>query len=166
MADIDNAAEYALHMWYSVLILDTCLPEVFTVLRQLGLDQPFLTNSNARVLAFGPNSKMSISFTEDTSHILSANLLLNSSFNLTPAVASNEFRNIMVAPERVDYRDRYYSGLEPSHRVTFHKWRQFGLVYPFGASNAHLNVANRWLFSPIDQRLCLNDNASPINDWE
>ncbi len=66
---------------------------------------------------------------------------------------------------RIDHRDRYYSRLRPSHRVAFEEWRLTGLVKPFGATGAHMTIANPWLFTP-DRRLILNDSANLLKGWK
>jgi hypothetical protein len=69
------------------------------------------------------------------------------------------------SPSREDLRDRFYCRLEPSHRLAFREFRNFGLVLPFGALNAHFNFPNRFLFSPSGKWL-QTDHADPLGSWE
>ncbi|THU96978.1 hypothetical protein K435DRAFT_722257 [Dendrothele bispora CBS 962.96] len=163
--DVDDAIEHALHVWYSVFLPDTWIPKILPVLHRLDLLQPD-PEKRPRTLSFGPHSKLNISVSPDTHEVLTTTAASGSFVGgLTPAVANNALFNVMMAPERVDYRERYYCGLEGSHRVAFQEWRQFGIVNPFGGFNAHLNKPNSWLFGP-DHKLYLNDSASPFQGWD
>ncbi|THV03786.1 hypothetical protein K435DRAFT_962274 [Dendrothele bispora CBS 962.96] len=163
--DVDDATEHALHVWYSVFLPETWMTKVLPVLHGLDLLQTD-PRKRPRTLSFGPHSKLNISVSPDTHEFLTETAAFNTSIGgLTPTVVNNAFFNVMMAPERVDYRDRYYWGLEGSHRVAYQEWRKFGIVNPFGGFSAHLNRPNSWLFGP-DHRLYLNDSASPFQGWD
>ncbi|EEB98313.1 hypothetical protein MPER_02205 [Moniliophthora perniciosa FA553] len=85
--------------------------------------------------------------------------------SVDPGTANNILNAVMNAPERVDYRDRVYARLKPSHRVAVQEWRRFGLLMPFGAPNAHLNRPNPSLITPTGQ-LWLDDSADPLEGWD
>ncbi|EEB92968.1 hypothetical protein MPER_08443, partial [Moniliophthora perniciosa FA553] len=56
-----------------------------------------------------------------------AAILANLKFDeVYPGTANNALNAVMNAPERVDYRDRVYTPLKPSHRVALQEWRRFG----------------------------------------
>ena len=115
----------------------------------------------SRPVALGSKSKLTAYVGETTKATFAA----HSGPRLTPDVANNALTQVMLADSRVDYRHRYYSRIEPSHRLAMLEWRRFGLVMPFGAVTAHMNLPNRWLFSP-DGRLFLYDSANPLDGWE
>ncbi|KAK0445948.1 hypothetical protein EV421DRAFT_1734578 [Armillaria borealis] len=48
--------------------------------------------------------------------------------------------------------------------LAFEEWRLTGLVKPFGATSAHMTIANQWLFTP-DRRLILDDSANLLKGW-
>ncbi|KAH8832378.1 hypothetical protein DL96DRAFT_1581831 [Flagelloscypha sp. PMI_526] len=79
---------------------------------------------------------------------------------MSPEHAKKALHAIMLAPSRIDYRDRAYGGLEPSH-----PWRESGTVLPLGASSAHLTMPNPWMFDH-EGKLFLKDSASPLQGWE
>lgn len=79
--------------------------------------------------------------------------------------ATNSVNRTMRSPHRVDYRHRFYCGLEPAHRVAYDQWLKFGILSPFSAFNGHLNFPNRWLYTTRGE-LCLNDNSSATQGWE
>lgn len=76
-----------------------------------------------------------------------------------------EYERVRSAFCRHDCRDQMYLGLRPSHRVAFEEYRRFGLVFPFGALNAHFNIPNQSLFCP-DGKWLQTDHADPLEGWE
>lgn len=60
--------------------------------------------------------------------------------------------------------DRVLAPLTPSHRVAFQKYRETGIVLPFGAPRAHFNSPNTHLFS--HDRCLLPPLADPLQGWE
>lgn len=156
--DIEEAAEHALHLWYSVFqpisYQTRILPRILEsqTLQNLTGKRAQLTHSTSMHTTFSTNT---IAYLMD---ILRAPAL-------DPDVASNALNDIMNAPQRGDYRDRYYASIKPSHRVAFERWRSSGLILPFGAANAHLAIPNRWLFTK-DGRLFLSDDANPFEGWD
>ncbi|KAF5374237.1 hypothetical protein D9758_004727 [Tetrapyrgos nigripes] len=164
--DVEDAAELALHLWYSVFLPgDAWAIRSLKLYQELGILPSAKATSSHRLLSFGSHSSLNVVFDDETLRTMLTTIATNTISRLTPAVANNALHNVMMAPQRVDYRHRYYLGLEPSHRVAFQEWREFGIVYPFGGCSAHLNVPNPWLFSP-DHRLYLNDSASPYQGWD
>ncbi|KAK0188295.1 hypothetical protein F5146DRAFT_1002396 [Armillaria mellea] len=140
ISDVEEAAEHALHLWYSVF-------------------QPL--SYQTRIL---PRILQSDSLRQSERDGCSSDTFHYSlRAPLDPAFANTALNNIMNAPARADYRDRYYEAISPSHRVAFERWRSFGLVLPFGAIDSHMAVPNKWLFS--DGRLMLNDSANPFEGW-
>lgn len=155
ISDVEEAAEHALHLWYSVfqpisyqtrILPHICESDVFTKLNEMSAH---LTPSTTLCTTL---SSATVQF-----------FLYQLRSPLDPAFANTALNNIMNAPARVDYRDRYYEAISPSHRVAFEKWRSFGLVLPFGAPDAHMAIPNKWLF--FDGRLMLNDCANPFEGW-
>ncbi|KAK7445724.1 hypothetical protein VKT23_014719 [Stygiomarasmius scandens] len=161
LSDIDEATELALHLWYSVFLPESWNTHVLTILEAVRFE---LDRSHR--FSFGPNSNLNITFSNDTKGGIVAALMMDVSGTLTPETAKTALYQVMLAPERVDYRDRYYFQLKPSHRLAVQRWRETGLLHPFGASNAHLNQPNTWLFTPGGKHLLLKDSASPIQGWD
>ena len=83
----------------------------------------------------------------------------------TPEQTRFAFSSIMTAPERVDYRDRAVQPFEPPHRLGFLEWRRRGVLLPYGASQDHFTVSNRWLFTEKGE-LAFKDSSAPLCDWE
>ncbi|SJL18689.1 uncharacterized protein ARMOST_22288 [Armillaria ostoyae] len=155
ISDVEEGAEHALHLWYSVFqplsYQSRILPHI--------CESDVLTNLSGTPAHLTSSTTMYTTLSSDTVKFL----LYQLRSPLDPTFANTALNNIMNAPERADYRDRYYEAISPSHRVAFERWRSFGLVLPFGATDAHMAVPNKWLFS--DGRLMLNDSANPFEGW-
>lgn len=158
LADENEAAEHALFIWYSVFLPMSYIPRVLPKIQPLLLK---VFEERNTTLNLTGRTILQTRLNTFTIQMMAATL----GSRLQPADAQNGFSAVMNAPERVDYRHRYFCRLKPSHRVAFEEWRNFGLVLPFGAANAHMNLPNKWLFAP-DGRLWLNDSASPLEGWD
>ncbi|KAK7436427.1 hypothetical protein VKT23_019139 [Stygiomarasmius scandens] len=117
-----------------------------------------------RKISFSSHSAMNLCLNDDV-RMLMAGALLADYTHLTLDTAYDAWRSLMLAPERIDYIDRIYFGLEPSHRLAFLEWRRFGLLYPFGGYNTYLNTPNPLLFGP-NRKVCLQDNFCPLEGWD
>jgi hypothetical protein len=84
-------------------------------------------------------------------------------------VASLDIFEILIhtrfADRRRDNLDNRLAELEAPHRLAIVQFRRYGLLYPFGAYNAHFNTPNRLLFTPKG-RWYQNDGADPLHSWE
>uniref|UniRef100_A0A0W0FAF2 DUF4470 domain-containing protein n=1 Tax=Moniliophthora roreri TaxID=221103 RepID=A0A0W0FAF2_MONRR len=154
--DTDQAVDFALHLWYSVF-----LPMKGSFLASGSLIQRLVTSHDGQ-FDLTQTSTMSLSISATTMDAILADLKFG---EVDPGTANNALNAVMNAPERVDYRDRVYARLKPSHRVAFQAWRQFGLLMPFGAPNPHLNRPNPSLVTPSGQ-LWLYDSAIPLAGWD
>lgn len=92
-----------------------------------------------------------------------AEALVKSSYSW--ASAKRSMYQVMLAPSRVDYRDRYLAGLRPRHRAAHMRWRESGVLLPFGGPleafdqpNRHVepcsSIALYLLMSPITPDCC------------
>ncbi|OBT97521.1 hypothetical protein VE01_04562 [Pseudogymnoascus verrucosus] len=76
---------------------------------------------------------------------------------LTPENAAKIRRAVTLAPERADFRDRwYYKDASPSMRIAKQRFREDGLLLPFGNPRGDFDVPNPWLMS---------DQANPSSGW-
>ncbi|PBK64333.1 hypothetical protein ARMSODRAFT_918507, partial [Armillaria solidipes] len=156
--DIEEAAEHALHLWYSIFQPLSYQTRVLVPV----MESEIFRNLNGTPAQLTPSTTMCTMFSADTIAFLLDQLRPK---DRDPAVANNALNDIMNAPERVDYCDRYYASMKPSHRLALKQWRSYGLVLPFGAINAHMAIPNPWLFTH-DDRLMLNDSAHPFDGWD
>jgi hypothetical protein len=108
-----------------------------------------------------PKGTAQVAFTPETLRTLAYYLTRES---LDPGATNDAYTDVMLAPNRIDYRHRYLARLKPAHRASFMQWRQFGILLPFGAPNAHLNLPNKFIFGP-NNKLLMNDSSSPLEGW-
>ncbi|KAH7096087.1 hypothetical protein BKA62DRAFT_720618 [Auriculariales sp. MPI-PUGE-AT-0066] len=156
--DVDDAAEHALHMWYSIFVPSSHMMTVTPILATAV--EALLTDPNSPVRV-GEHGSIDLAVTEMTRKFIATML---TKARPDGGYVNDAFTRTMLAPSRVDHRDRFFQRLRPSHRAAMLEWRRFGLLLPFGAPNAHLNIANKMLLNPNGQ-LLVNDSASPLNGW-
>lgn len=138
---IELAAEAAVHLMYSAALrasdsaqLSQSVDAVYggilplsqsSFLRSWIMANPILNKSlNVR----GPGKLSVAQFTVD--------LFFKDPFAMLQAVyslqrARGNMHDVMLNPGRVDYRDRYIYGLERSHRLSFLRFRESGVLLPF-----------------------------------
>jgi hypothetical protein len=78
---------------------------------------------------------------------------------------ANEIRTtVTTAESRVDYRDRSYLFMPPSHRIARYRFRQDGLLLPFGSCRSEFQQPNPTFFQNTES-WSMHDNADPLNGW-
>ncbi|KAG8909212.1 hypothetical protein FRC01_007073, partial [Tulasnella sp. 417] len=90
-------------------------------------------------------------------------LISNASYKTSQAEENR--LNVMLSPQRIDYRERYLWTLRPRHRVGFTYWRKTGLLLPIGQPTDAFNTVNRLMYSE-DGEWLLKDIASPVAAWD
>lgn len=103
--------------------------------------------------------------------------------------AQHRRSSVTLANERRDYFDRFYNEQSPSARVCMQRYREDGLLLPFGAERSEFKVPNpyaehphqgaytstdktlRTFFQLLPQyfgvhKWPLNDGASPLSGWD
>ena len=61
--------------------------------------------------------------------------------------------------------DKVYSGLEPAHRLSIQRFRENGLVLPFGAPSSGFDRPNHMLFDPKGKWM-MGDGDRPLFGWK
>ncbi|PBK59038.1 hypothetical protein ARMSODRAFT_899806 [Armillaria solidipes] len=144
MPDVEEAAEHALHVWYSVFL------------------PPSYQTRIAQVIVQGPTFQLeSFEGTRDCTDVFFSLLKPN---DIESAAAREALNRTMNTPERIGYREQQYASLRPSHRATLDAWRRSGMLLPFGATSGCFSTPNRWIFSPV-RDLLLDDAANPLQGW-
>lgn len=152
------AADVALHFWYSVFMP----PEYKLKLSAALCNYIASISKKDDNFKLGPHSSLSGHHIEDLTPFFRHMM----SFQVDEVqCVQTEYSRIREHPSRRDLRDRMYSNLRPSHRLAFKEYRRFGIILPFGAINAHLNVPNWSLFS-FKGRWMQTDYADPLEGWE
>lgn len=73
--------------------------------------------------------------------LATAEILVKSSYSW--ASARRSMHQVMLAPSRVDFRHRYLAGLRPRHRAAHMRWRETGVLLPFGEPVEAFKAPNR-----------------------
>ncbi|KIM76000.1 hypothetical protein PILCRDRAFT_78276 [Piloderma croceum F 1598] len=155
--DSVQAAEVALHFWYSAFV-----PMVHgSIVARIVIKLLERVNGHSFSMDLGKNSIVTGILSTSTL----ANLAMMSKSILPIGDASNEIRRIKFEPSRIDRHHCAYCRLEPSHRLASLEFRRFGIVLPFGAANNLFNSTNTFLFS-AQGRWLQDDMATPLESWK
>ncbi|KAF9523612.1 hypothetical protein CPB83DRAFT_871582 [Crepidotus variabilis] len=158
VSDPAEAADIALHFWYSLFMPSEYRMQITCILNTFLCEYIASDGSPTRL---GPHSTFSLCITGGLNEFFQH--YISSSFSIQDA--QDEYNRVRNAPSRLDYRDRMYAGLKPSHRVAFERYRRFGILLPFGAMNAHFNCPNNSLFS-LEGKWWQTDYADPLEGWD
>ncbi|KIY64468.1 hypothetical protein CYLTODRAFT_401827 [Cylindrobasidium torrendii FP15055 ss-10] len=163
----DVFAQSAALLWYSAFLPSALSgPALAASLQEHGITLERLQASEN--IQISPTCTLK---KHDTSGELINNLRAMLSTEVDSGLGRATWKAAMDTPERVDYKDRYYSYLKPAHRVALHHWFSNGIFLPFSASKKHCTVPNPTLF---DVRLAMQgrgglwllDRSKPYDGWD
>lgn len=143
--DIDAASDCMVHLWYSALVRESDLNILHQQIRPLIIDvctkiaDKACATLHAKTWTFGQRSVRVILRKSSWSRLLS---FLDMPTGLDTDQAQTRRTNITVAESRRDYRDRYLCLIPSSHRVPFSRFREDGLLLPFGFPRHDFQVPN------------------------
>lgn len=133
--DSDEAIDCIIHLWYSALVHKSDIDILNNQIRPLIQDicEKVKNKSPKTVLGktwkFGTRSLRIVLEQSSWTRLLS---FFDKPDGLTAEKACKIRADNTLAHSRRDYRDRYMIYLPPSQRIPFHKFRQDGLLLPFG----------------------------------
>ncbi|KAK1624557.1 hypothetical protein BDP81DRAFT_437802 [Colletotrichum phormii] len=164
--DVDIAADCIIHVWYSALLrksdldimqhrIRPVLEEVCHKLKGKGSD-----NLQAKNWTFGQRSLRLVLKKSVWDDLLS--------FTGTPkgltANRAHEIRKaVTLAEGRKDYRERHLLVQSLSHRIALTRFREDGLLLPFGNARDAFRHPNPTIYQ--DASWPMYDNADPLNGW-
>lgn len=131
----DEAVDCIIHLWYSALVRESDIHILQNRIRPLIEDIcEKIKNKSSRTLlgktwTFGHCSLRIVLDQSSWNRLLA---LFNQPTGLTAEQAQEIRATNTLAHSRRDYRDRYMSCLSPSQRISFNRFRQDGLLLPFG----------------------------------
>lgn len=164
LPDEDTAVDAALHFWYSAFMPAEYHMQMCAALNRFlrHLDDepapgPFALGGDSTLSVHGSPTSMPMLYGFFQRYISSSSISMDE--------AQIEYDRVRSAPSRRDFRDRMYAGLTKSHRLAFFRYRQHGIVIPFGAMNAHFNYPNASLFFFNNQWL-QTDHSDPLAGWD
>ncbi|KAJ3999912.1 hypothetical protein F5050DRAFT_1734787 [Lentinula boryana] len=174
---LELAAEAALHLMYSAALrssdsseLRHCINAVYGDVMSVLVQSPAFSSiirknsCGMRRKSFSIRGVGTLSIEQDASNLFGEALtMLQASQNLQDS--RKAMHDVMLSPERVDYRDRYLSGLKPSHRLSFLRFRESGVLLPFADADLEtFQEPNRLLFTASGKWVSM-DSANPLFSW-
>ncbi|GFF81194.1 hypothetical protein IFM60648_05945 [Aspergillus lentulus] len=164
---VDEAVDCIIHLWYSAFVREShtdllrhrIRPLVEDVCNKIKDKKP--GSLLGKTWTFGRHSLRVVLERSSWDRLLS---LVDPPAGLTADRARELRAAITLAESRKDYRDRFMYCQSPSHRIAFQKFREDGLLLPFGSSRHEFRVPNPTLFHTANA-WPMNDNADPLHGW-
>lgn len=131
----DEAIDCITHLWYSTLVRDSDIDILSSHVRPLvnEICDKIQSKPSGALLAkswtFGSRSLRVVLERSFWNRLLS---YLKAPAGLTAEQSQKLRAEIVLASLRRDYRDRHMSFFSPAQRISFHGFRQDGLLLPFG----------------------------------
>ncbi|KAL4973168.1 hypothetical protein BDW66DRAFT_168860 [Aspergillus desertorum] len=153
--DVDIAVDCIIHLWYSAFIRESDLNILQQQVRPL-IDEICMKTA----------AKLRHSFRVVLAKSAWSQLL--QSLDVSPGLDAQRAQavrtNVTLAESRKDYRDRYLYCISPAHRVAYHKFREDGLLVPFGFPRGEFQVPNPTIYRN-STTWPMPDNADPRHGW-
>ncbi|KAJ5890842.1 uncharacterized protein N7473_007070 [Penicillium subrubescens] len=163
----DQAIDCIIHLWYSALVRESDIDILNNQIRPLIQDvyEKVKNKSPNTILGktwtFGSRSLRIVLEQTSWTRLLS---FFDKPAGLTAKKASKVRAENTLAHSRRDYRDRHMIYLPSSQRIPFHKFRQDGLLLPFGFPRHEFKKPNPTFFQ-TDDTWPMRDNADPLHGW-
>ncbi|KAJ6580854.1 hypothetical protein B0H19DRAFT_1369334 [Mycena capillaripes] len=160
---LEEAAEFATHLMYSAALpeaganyVQRCIEFIYASGGEFEVDLSFQrcldTRGEGKVYSVQPSAGIK-------------RLLEMFHSNYTLSAALRNMKDITLASDRLDFREKYYAGLKPSHRMAFHRFRETGILAPFSLNTSNFTHPNRLLFSPQGIWMVPED-ANALFGWD
>ncbi|KAJ5540228.1 hypothetical protein N7513_008560 [Penicillium frequentans] len=165
--DKDEAVDCIIHVWYSTLMRASDMVILETRIRPLIRDVCDKVRNKppekhfSRNWEFGDRSLRVILTPPQWNHVLR---FLEKPVGLNAERVRQIHTATTLAHSRRDYRDRYMTFLSPSQRLCFYKFREDGLLLPFGYPRHEFTEPNPTFFQDTDT-WPMKDNADPLTSW-
>ncbi|KAI1122573.1 hypothetical protein F5Y10DRAFT_287042 [Nemania abortiva] len=161
------ASECVLHLWYSAFIPDSCNHILRKNIKPLieevcgKIEQKTATTRLGKTWQFGESSVRLVLSRENWMSLLR---YLDVPQGLTKNTAQQVRQKVMSAPERIDYVDRALCTMSPSAKMGMMKFREDGILLPFGQTRETFTHPNPTMFASLD-RWPMMDDADPTAGW-
>ncbi|KAJ7780148.1 hypothetical protein DFH07DRAFT_1026108 [Mycena maculata] len=160
---LEEAAELATHLMYSAALpgggaeyVKRCISFIYESTGEFEADLSFQRCLNTR----GEGKVYSVQPSTGIKRLLE---MFHSTYPLNSALKS--MKETTMAPDRLDSNEKYFASLKPSHRMSFQRFRDTGILAPFSLSTVNFTQPNRFLFSPQGVWLVPED-ANPLFGWD
>ncbi|KAF2792338.1 hypothetical protein K505DRAFT_307801 [Melanomma pulvis-pyrius CBS 109.77] len=166
---ITGIAESVIHIWYSALLPANLLSSLQSEVK------PLIAAVCAKIAKRAPDAVLGKTWTFASGSTLRLSLrqqewLRLERFSDVPTgfgveEAKKVRAAIVLAPERMDYRERwYYKDTNPFMRLSKQRFREDGLLLPFGHPRMGFDVPNPTFFQTSNV-WPLGDQADPLSGW-
>ncbi|KAI0884685.1 uncharacterized protein GGS22DRAFT_188894 [Annulohypoxylon maeteangense] len=167
--DIEGLAEAMMHVWYSAMLTKDTLSLLQSKVKPLISKVCQKISSKTSGLYLGQlwhfKSKCSLRLTLREKDWIRALTFLEVPKDLTAEKAREMRHAIVLAPERKDYRERwYFKDASPSMRIAKQRFREDGLLLPFGYPRVGFDYPNPTIFQAA-HNWPLDDQANPLGSW-
>ncbi|KAJ5948566.1 hypothetical protein N7454_001873 [Penicillium verhagenii] len=164
---VEEAADCILHLWYSALICETHVDILESHVRPLIEDVCNKIKDKPSKGLFGKTWRFKqcslrvVLEKPSWIHLLS---FVNRPDGVSKQQAQRIRTDTTLADSRKDYRDRHMCCLPIPRRVPFVKFKQDGLLLPFGQPRHEFQVPNPTFFQD-DGSWKMKDSADPLHGW-
>ncbi|RGP78863.1 set and mynd domain-containing 3 [Fusarium longipes] len=163
-----DAIDCMIHIWYSAFIrksdLDMVNQKVLPLIQEVChkiKDKP-ANSILGKTWKFGQHNSLRLVLEKSSWERMLSFMKIPEGLTTEKA---NEIRTaVTTAESRVDYRDRSYLMMPPSHRIARYRYRQDGLLLPFGSGRGEFQQPNPTFFQNTES-WSMHDNADPLNGW-
>ncbi|KAJ7863191.1 hypothetical protein B0H13DRAFT_2070916 [Mycena leptocephala] len=143
---LEEAAEFSTHLMYSAALPEAgaqyvkqCVDFIYASGGEFEADLSFQRCLDTR----GEGKVYSVQPSAGIKRLLE---MFHSNYTLGEALKS--MKDTTLAPDQLDFREKYFAGLKPSHRMAFQRFRESGILGPFSLNTSNFTHPNRLLFSP------------------
>ncbi|KAI5892475.1 uncharacterized protein SCHCODRAFT_02292327 [Schizophyllum commune H4-8] len=158
---IEDAAESALHLWYSAILRPSDAAEMYLCAQRIYGDIQLQADNFEIQSVYDLRGDGKLYAKQPLDDMVSIRMLI-STHGAEEALAS--MHDTMLHPSRIDYRDRFLASLQPSHRTAWARNKRIGVLASFADDTSDFTEPNRTMFSPDGQWMTL-DSADQLHGW-
>jgi hypothetical protein len=160
LEEVDKAVDCIVHVWYSALVRQSDIEILQGRIRPLIEDVCKKIKDKASGMLLGKSWKFgqrSLRVVLEKSSWDSLLSFFHKPAGLTTKRAHDIRAEITLAESRIDYRDRHMYCLQDFERIAFNKFRQDGLLLPFGYPRSEFCEPNPWVKPDYSSSLSLRN---------
>ncbi|TFK68722.1 hypothetical protein BDN72DRAFT_841394 [Pluteus cervinus] len=157
---LDRAINVAIHLMYSSALTAAMARDFYTCMWAIYSNPSSSHCWSGELPSRGPGKLRFTQMTRDTFDILR---MYTSSYPLHDALQG--MREIMMSPQRVDYRHKHMLMLKSEHRLPYEYFRNLGIVSPFSVDTTAFTEPNRTIFDQTGRWLSM-DSTNPLYGWD
>ncbi|TFK68726.1 hypothetical protein BDN72DRAFT_841402 [Pluteus cervinus] len=156
---LDRAVDLAIHLTYSSALTPAMARDFYQCITAIYANPPSSLCWSGELPTRGLGKLRFTQLTTDTLDILQTYL---SNYPLRDALQG--MREIMMSPQRVDYRHKHMLVLKSEHRLPYEYYRNMGIISPFSVDTTTFTEPNRTIFDQEGRWLSM-DSTNPLYGW-